>query len=223
MSADTATAIATIGKWSGLIGGLLTTISAFSLALDYNSTTGIDFLAWHLLAFAYLLITLCNKYVIKSTRACTITEEFYSDVAAALAVIYACYEIAVYYLQLTYIRGARQRGADPIAISLVEDMPGSPIFAIDMLGYFVLSISTIFLALSLRNQNRVFLTRLLYFHGAVGSTCFVVPFLPMIYEEQGEDDIIWQVVIVFWCVQFAPICFLMSNYFGSFVGAQKRE
>lgn len=121
-------------------------------------------------------------------------------------------------VQLTYI----SRATDPIGISLIQDETGSPIFAIDI--YFWLSVSTIFLGLSLGNNRDPFLKKMLYFHGITGSTCIVVPALPMIYEKdsEGEEDTVWQYVLLFWCAQFAPICFLLSKNFCSFQGKKKR-
>jgi len=167
---------------------------------------------------------------------------FHADLAATFAIIYACYECAVYYLQLTYLR----RTSDLVGKSLIADEPGTPIFAIDLLGYFLLSVSTIFLALSLKQEEEKneehkhkFLKYLLLFHGYVGMTCIVAPALPMMYNERdssniasidvgGEenednDDVVWQYVILSWTAQFTPICFMMSGYFGSFQKKQQKQ
>lgn len=218
MSKDIST-IATVGKWSSLSGGIFTSISAlafFPIFFDFDSNGGINYFCWLLVALSYLLITLALKHIVKTYG--TIVEAFYSDVAATLATIYACYECAVYYLQLTYLR----RAPDPNKISLIQDEPGTPIFALDLFGYFLLSVSTIFLALSIRDQDQKFLKYLLFFHGYNGMTCIFVPALPMIYKNEKEDDTMWQFVLLFWCAQFGPICFLLSNYFGGFQEKKKR-
>ena len=159
-------------------------------------------------------MTLANRHLIKARNDGT-TGAFWADAAVAFAILYACYIPAVYYLQLTYVRKAR---ADPIALSIVQYYPGSAIFAVDILGYFLLSVSTIFVALSISADDFRILTNMLYFHGVIGVTCIFVPFLTMIYEEEGTEDpdyFIWQLPLISWCVQFVPICFMMAKYFQS--------
>ena len=158
-------------------------------------------------------MVLANSYLVK-TRS-SITSAFYADAAVATAIMYACYICAVYYMQMTFVRKAR---ADPVALSIVEYRPGSAIFTVDILGYWLLAASTLLVALSLQGQNCNLLTTILYFHGVAGLTCFGVPFLPMIYEEQNEnsDNFIWQTPLVSWCAIFLPICLLMADYFQSF-------
>lgn len=213
-------AIASVGKWSSLYGGICTFISALAISpflFDFDSNGGINYLCWFMVSLSYLLMTLSNTYIVKTHS--NVTEAFYSDVASTFATMYACYECVVYYLQLTYLR----RATDPIGKSLIEDETGSPIFALDMLGYFFLSVSSIFVALSLKNQDHKLLKYLLFVHGYTGMTCIVVPGLPMIYDkDSGEDDVMWQFVILFWSALFTPICFFMSNYFGGFEEKQKR-
>jgi len=212
--------IATFGKWSSLCCGSFTFVSAisiFPLFFDFDSNGNVNYLCWLFVSLSYLLVTISNAYVVKTTtqqHGFITKEAFYSDVAAAFATIYACYECAIYYLQMTYLR----RTVDPIGKSLFRDEPGTPVFALDLLGYFLLSISTIFVAFSLskkkdedhRHHGR-FLRSLLLVHGLTGMTCVVVPAIPAMYEKDSADDTTWQFVLLFWCALFAPICFLMSK------------
>ena len=167
-------------------------------------------------------MTLAHRHLTKFSNESTIAA-FWADAAVVFATVYACYIPAVYYLQLTYVKRAR---ADPVALSVVQYYPGSAIFAIDILGYLLLSVSTICLALSLSASDFRILTSLLYFHGFVGLTCILVPFLPMIYEEQDAEDpdyFIWQLPLISWCAQFLPICFMMAKYFQSHVDDGMKE
>ena len=168
MNADLTT-IATIGWWSSFSSGLFTSISAITicpLLYTFNSNASITYFSWLVVASSYFVSTICNKYVVKQTQK-NITDAFYADLAVAYAAMYACYECAVYYLQLTYV--VRRATEMSIATSLIRDEPGTPIFAIDLLGYFWLSVSTIFLALSMEGRSNAtknkFLVSLLYFHG----------------------------------------------------------
>lgn len=252
--------ITRVGKWSSICGGTFTAISAvafFPLLFDFDSNSGINYLCWLLVALSYLIMAVSNKHAVMTSGNGLIVAAklFYADLAVTFATIYACYECAVYYLQLTYLRRIRSTDSfdDIIGKSLIEDEPGTPIFAIDLLGYFLLSVSTVFLALSLaarqhgveetNRDNYTVLKYLLLFHGCTGMTCIAVPALPMIYdrniigevEREGggkrrggdddvDDDVVWQYILLSWCAQFAPICFMMSRYFSSFQEQkQKRE
>lgn len=214
--------IASFGKWSSISGGIFTSISAisfFPLYYDFSSNSGVNYFCWLIVAASYLLMTLSHGHIVKTTRANKLAEVFYADVASALAIVYCVYECAVYYIQLTYLRMA---ASESITTSLLQDEPGTPVFALDIFGYFWLSVSTIFLALSMESSHdQKFLKYLLYFHGSTGCTCIFVPTLPMMYNSEG-DDTTWQVVLLFWCAQFVPICFMMSNYFSSCIVAHKK-
>lgn len=214
--------IATIGRWSSLCSGLFTLISAITicpLLYTFNHHSNITYFCWLIVASSYLLVTICHKYVVKFTK--NLTEEFYAELSVVCALMYACYECAVYYLQLTFVH----RGAAP---SMIQDEPGTPIFAVDIFGYFWLSVSTIFLARSFFEEGKSnnaatatktkFLQYLLYVHGIAGSSCIVVPALPIMYKKnaEGGDDVMWQYVLLVWCAQFIPICFLLSKNFGSY-------
>jgi hypothetical protein len=202
--------IARVGRWSSLLGGTFTFASAFALFYDFASNAGIKYFCWLMTASCYLTMTIAHKHAVKTCG--TRTEAFYSDLAATIATIYACYEVAIYYLQLTYLRQTK----DPIGMSLMKDEPSTPVFALDLLGYFLLSISTILVAFSIIEKEPRLLRFMLLFHGYSGMTCIVVPALPMMYQNrsEGEDDVIWQYVLLLWtCAQFTPICLLMSNYF----------
>jgi hypothetical protein len=168
--------------------------------------------------FTLVSVFTLEKFIFRITT-------FYADAAVLLAVMYACYICVVYYLQLTFVRAAVH--ADPLVHFVVEYKPGGPIFAVDILGYVLLSLSTIFLTWSLTEDGhfedaarhvhrRRLLRRLLHLHGEMGLGSFAVPFLPMIYQEDtNEEDhnFIWQIPLLSWCVLFAPICFCMANFF----------
>ena len=167
-------------------------------------------------------MTLANSYLVKAQNRHDITS-FHADTAHSIAIIYAVYIFAIYYLQLTFVRRAH---VSPIALSVVEYQPGSAAFAIDILGYVLLSLSTLFLASSLEDTDDRTLVGILRFHGLFGLTSIAVPFLPMIYEKSPEethadDDFIWQLPLVSWCAIFLPTCLLMARYFESNV--QQKE
>lgn len=207
--------VANIGKWSSNAAGILTIAFAVSTLFDFDSNTGvgIDFFVCLLLPIVYLITTLANSHVVKSLN--NPLSAFYSDSAVLFAVVYTCYICAIYYLMLTFIRLGNPH---PIAQSIVKYKPGTAAFAVDILGYTFLGLSTTFFGLSIDETPNKFLARLMYFHGVVGLVGFLTPFLPSIYEDDvGEDanDVIWQLLLFFWCVVFAPICFLAAQYFRS--------
>ena len=160
---DDKAAVQAIGHRTSISAGLLTIAFAITLTFDYNSDTGIDFFVCFLLPFAYLFMVLANSILI-NTAGNRITSAFYADAAVVAAIIYACYICALYYSQLTFVRKAQ---ADPIALSVVGYKPGNVIFALDILGYTLHSLSTIFVALSLEDQKHKILRNILHFHGII--------------------------------------------------------
>jgi hypothetical protein len=161
-------------------------------------------------------MALASSHLIKTRN--NITYAFFSDAAVLTAVPYVCCACIVYYVQLTFVRRAHP---DPIALSVVGFKPGTAWFAIDLLGYTLLGISTIFLALSL-GTNHTLLVRSMYFHGLISLPGFFLPFLPLIYAEDSDDGgAIWKLPLLSWCLIFAPICFLMSQYFQSFANDER--
>jgi hypothetical protein len=214
--------VARLGRSASVLAGLFTCTFALALAFDFNSQTGIDFVVCFFLPLAYLFMTLANSHLVKA-RSGDVVSSFYADAAHSIATIYAVYIFACYYIQLTFVRQAR---ADPIALTVVEYKPGSALFAIDILGYVLLSLSTLFLASSLKGTDEHVLIGALRFHGLFGVTSIAVPFLPMIYEERpnkeaADDNFIWQLPLISWCGIFMPTCILMARYFAS--NAQKKE
>mmetsp|Transcript_3464 Transcript_3464/g.5518 ORF Transcript_3464/g.5518 Transcript_3464/m.5518 type:complete len:263 (-) Transcript_3464:932-1720(-) len=216
--------IAEIGRWSAFLAGILTTIFALALFLDFNSNTGIDFFACFLLPFAYMAAVLSHRYLVTAEK--LMLSAFYADLSVLMAILYACYICGVYYLQLTFVRKTTRATDSHLRLAkfVVEYKPGTPIFPLDILGYVLLAVSTIFLALSISKHTAdangkkwPLLINLLYLHGAMGLGSFYVPFLPMIYKDHQDeqDNMIWQTPLISWCVLFAPICFLLGAYFQS--------
>ena len=169
--------VARLGRTASVLAGLFTCTFALALALDFNSQTGIGYVVCFFLPLAYLIMTLANSYLVKARSGDTVSS-FYADAAHSIAIVYAVYIFACYYIQLTFVRQAR---ADPIALTVVEYKPGSALFAIDILGYILLSLSTLFLASSLKGTGEHGLIGALRLHGLFGVTSIIVPFLPMIY------------------------------------------
>ena len=209
-------AVARLGRTASVLAAFFTCTFALALALDFNSQTGIDYVVCFFLPLAYLIMTLANTYLVKAQGG-DVVSSFYADAAHSIAIIYAVYIFACYYIQLTFVRQAR---VDPIALTVVEYKPGSAIFTIDILGYVLLSLSTLFLASSLKGTEEYSLIGALRFHGLFGVTSIAVPFLPMIYEDKSnakaaDDDFIWQLPLITWCGIFMPVCILMARYFAS--------
>ena len=149
--------VARLGRTASVFAAFFTCTFALALALDFNSQTGIDYVVCFFLPLAYLIMTLANSFLVKARSGDTVSS-FYADAAHSIAVyIFACY-----YIQLTFVRQTR---ADPIALTVVEYKPGSALFAIDILGYVLLSLSTLFLASSLKGTGE---------HGLIGALRFHV-------------------------------------------------
>jgi len=97
------------------------------------------------------------------------------------------------------------------AISFV---PGSLVFAIDMLGYSFLCLSTLAAGFALVEARNKVLRVLCFFHGALAVPTLASPIISGIFRStSGQTNDTGNYVLVFWCVVFVPIALLFMRYF----------
>jgi hypothetical protein len=133
--------------------------------------------------------------------------------ALVSSVMYAPFCISTYFLQLTVV------AFPPVDLSSevlngITFKPGSPIFALDMLGYGFLCLSTLAAGFVLIEAKDRALRVLCFFHGAMVVPTLAAPILSsMFLSASGETDATGNYVLLFWCVVFAPIALLFMRYF----------
>ena len=197
MNSTTVTA-ARVGMWSSAITGLITLLFAFLLNVPYW-----DCFICMPLAISYIFITIGNKYTVTGGKI------VFADATVVLAAIYCTCGSIVYFVQISFVRLA---DASPEALSVVQQYPPSAFFAIDMLAYTFLGISTVFLAISLNDNNKI-LKVLCMLNGAAAIVGFCNPLMTFVYESANENDTTFNVILYGWCALFIPICILLWNHF----------
>jgi hypothetical protein len=152
------------------------------------------------IAVFYLALTVANE---------THSSGLYARLATVLASIYATLVLAVYYVQLSYLRLG---SPGPEATHMLSyQHAGSALFAVDLLGYGLMSLSIVCLGKSI--QEKV-LQRLLVGLGLFGAPCIVVPLLPFFYDSSKESsDATGVIALTVWGVLFFPVMILAGRYY----------
>lgn len=175
-----------------IIFGISALIRPLEMAA-YASSLGI--------ALCYLTVTVANE---------SFSPSIYARLATMFASVYCAMVCIVYYTQLTFVRLA---SPSPEALSVVAYPPGTAFFAIDIFGYFIMSISYIWLGLSIRNDRT--LQKMLIGMGIWGSSCIVCPFLPFFYDksEKASSDQYGMMSLALWAILFSPIMLMLAKYY----------
>lgn len=196
------------GKCSSLLAGVFTVLFGLLIVLDFIvGTITYQFIVCFFLAISYVVVanSLCS---VASPRA-----KIWGRLTASFANIYAVYICLVYYSQLTVVHlGLVPQGSLP----LIEFVPGTWLFAVDMLGYTFLALSTLAAAFLFGNRGLERTIRvLLIVHGALAIPVALFPALPLFGTAQGVQSasLGGSFALLAWCVVFAPVCFLLARYF----------
>jgi hypothetical protein len=132
--------------------------------------------------------------------------------AAVFAAMYAVLNASVYFIQLAAVEGRNL--PDEIA-NLVDYRRFGMMFALDMLGYGLMAVSTFFAALSFRAGSRSdkWLKGLLLCHGGFAVPCLVMPMLGIFRADMPGGDLMGTLILEFWCALFLPIALLSARHF----------
>jgi len=161
----------------------------------------------------YLLATLAHKHAVATSAANGGDDgdgwaPLAADAAVLFATLYCACGSVVNYVQLSFVRLARP---SPEALSVVNQQPPGAFFAVDILGYTFLSVSTLFLGISIEEKG--LLRRLLYFHGIVGLGGCAAPLHPVCYGDEPTEALDWVLGLHIWSWVFASICIALSLRF----------
>lgn len=191
---------ARVGMWASASAALFT----FLFAVTLNVNEYLDCALSMPLAMSYVLLALGNKYSHNDGN------RIFADAAVVFAAIYCTCGWIVYYVQISFVRLAR---ASPEALSVAQQPPPSAFFAIDMLAYTFLGISTVFLAMSIDASRLI--KSLLLLNGVSSIGGFSVPLMPFVYEQPADDDDYsdYALVLLPWAALFITICVLLCLHF----------
>ena len=133
--------------------------------------------------------------------------------ALVSSIIYAPFCIGNYFLQLSIV-ASNPLNLSSEVLEAINFKPGSPTFAIDMLGYCFLCLSTLAAGFALTEAKDKVLRALCFFHGALAVPTLVGPIMSGMYlSTSGETDFTGYYVLLFWCIVLVPIALLFMSYF----------
>lgn len=134
----------------------------------------------------------------------------------AFGVLYAGFVTTVYFVQLTTI--LRQNAAPDILKLLTYQELGSLMFNIDLLGYGLMLLSTIFVGLTLvgRGKPERWLKFLLIAHGVFVPVRIALPVVNVFATmPKAGGDAVGIAVLLFWCAYFTPVGILAAFHFAA--------
>jgi hypothetical protein len=200
-----------LGYWMAIVVALEVAVFAVELAwyliAPSAALNNVSYIACMLLAPSYVTMLACVPLVSpKGTRS-------FTRAALGLAAMYGVLCAGVYYLQLSVLRlGAYPASAD--AMGMIRFTSGSPAFALDMLGYTFMCLSTLVLVPSIvgRGQERVLKT-FCAVNGFLAVPTLVFPALRFSRSGSGSSEAFGCIVLLFWCIIFLPIPIIYARLF----------
>jgi hypothetical protein len=197
-----------VGWLGAYIAGIATLSFALSMLIPYKAVSGpLSYGTSLFIAIGYLLMT-CGLAAVsgQNLKGCT-----YASIA--FAAVYATLISLVYYTQLTTVA---QKAVPVELMDALTYRPGTWIFNLDMLGYAMLSFSTVFAGFSIlvKTKGDKWLRGLLLIHGVFAVACLLFPMLGIFTRETGaaSGDLFGVIALEFWCVYFLPVTVLFARY-----------
>ena len=138
-----------------------------------------------------------------------------ANIGLILAAVYAVLILLVYDAQTTTVPLEKLHEQ---AVRILNYAKGGLMFNYDLLGYGMMALSTFFIGLSIRAENKpdLWLKRLMLIHGIFFLSCFLMPmtgmFTSMANGEKGNGG---DIALLFWCAYFLPIGVLAWKHFSN--------
>lgn len=192
-----------IGCASAAVNALM--VLSFALCMIVGSMFG-SYLSsfWIALSFVGLVCTLATEAPAERRAA--------AYAAMAFAGMYALCNAAVYFTQMTTVRLTTLNDAQAM---LIDYRRYGLLFALDLMGYGLMALSTFFAGLALVPATRGdrWLRALLLIHGVFAPLCFLLPLLGLFHDGMVGGELIGTAVMMFWCVYFTPVGVLAFLHF----------
>ena len=138
-----------------------------------------------------------------------------ANIGLILAAVYAVLILLVYDAQTTTVR---LEELNEQAVRILNYAKGGLMFNYDLLGYGMMALSTFFIGLSIRAENKpdLWLKRLMLIHGIFFLSCFLMPMTGMFTSmANGENGSGGGIALLFWCAYFLPIGVLAWKHFSN--------
>jgi len=200
-----------VGRVAALLVGVETIVFALSLIWELivptEFATNLGYVASLLIAVSVVIMMACFSDV---TRA---RYKIFGTLALVASVIYAPFCMGIYFLQLSIV-SSNPLGLTSQVLEAIAFKPGSPAFALDMLGYTFLCLSTLAAGFALVDAKDKALRTLCFVHGALVVPTIVSPLMSSLFlSTSGETDATGPFVLLLWCIIFVPIAMLFKRFF----------
>lgn len=200
-----------IGRAAALAIAVVTIVFAISLIWEVINASefarNLGYVASLLLAVSVVIMMACFYDVTQERW------KIFGLLALISAVIYAPFCISTYFLQLSTV-ASNPLNLSGEVVDAISFKPGSPTFALDMLGYAFLCLSTLAAGFALTQPKDKALRALCFFHGALVIPTLAAPILSGLFlSASGETDFTGHFVLLFWCAVFIPLALLFRRYF----------
>lgn len=202
-------AVSKVGFWAAISVIVFTVIFAVSiLPIMPRSFLSLSFLSSFLLAISFMVMMTAVHYITPDEA------KIWSHIALALAIVYAALNTSVYYIQLVVVR-TNSLNLPENFVRPLTFLPGTPLFAIDMLGYGFLTLSTFFAAFAFTGGKiEAWIRRLFVLHGLLVVPTLIFPAL-VTYEPPSKvvKDISGNIALLGWSIVFLPGIVLVARVF----------
>jgi hypothetical protein len=200
-----------IGRVAALAIAVVTIVFAISLIWEVINLSefakNLGYVASIFLAISVVIMMACFYDVTREQL------KIFGLLALVSSIIYAPFCIGTYFLQLTTV-ALNPLNLSSEVLKAINFKPGSPIFALDMLGYCFLCLSTLAAGFVLVEAKDKVLRALCFFHGALAVPTIASPIISGLFlTTSGETDFTGHYVLLFWCIVFVPIALLFMRYF----------
>ena len=138
-----------------------------------------------------------------------------ANIGMVLAGVYAVLVLLVYFAQTTTVR---TEVLNDQASRVLNYQRGGLMFNYDLLGYGMMALSTFFIGLAMKAENKPdrWLKRLLMVHGIFFPGCFFMPMTGMFTSmDDGRSGNGGYIALLFWCLYFIPVGVLAWRHFRS--------
>ena len=144
-----------------------------------------------------------------------------ATIGLVLSAVYAVLILLVYYAQTTTVC---LEELNDQAARVLNYQKGGLLFNYDLLGYGMMALSTFFIGLSIRAENKPdrWLKWLMIIHGFFFLSCFFMPMTGMFtHMAEGNSGHGGGIALLFWCIYFIPIGILAYVHFGNAAASKK--
>jgi len=200
-----------IGRAAALSIAVATIVFAITLIWEVINLSEfakiLGYIASLLIAISVVIMMACFYDVTREQL------KIFGLLALVSSIIYAPFCVGTYFLQLSIVEFNPLYVSD-VVLKAITFEPGSPIFAIDMLGYCFLCLSTLAAGFALVEAKDKVLRVLCFFHGAIAVPTFAAQIISGVHQSTGGGtDFSGHYVLLFWCIVFVPIALLFMRYF----------